>query len=130
MLKNVTTNSNTQPYQSFKAAVRNVGKRQALSGNWINDVIGDFLYNTSVVPEGTLWRQFGMLEVYVPPEEYILALKLLAGRQKDKNDILVLRQRLRIQTRQQAQQLVDHYIPDKQTQQNNNLADTLEDFFP
>jgi hypothetical protein len=71
-----------------------------------------------------------MLEVYVPPGEYILALKLLAGRQKDRDDIDALCQQLRIRTPEQARQLVDRYIPNKQVQQINNLDDTLNFFFP
>lgn len=70
------------------------------------------------------------LEIFLPPEQYILALKLLAGRQKDVRDIQALCQQLKIQTREQAQQLVDQYIPNKQLQQLNKLDETLNDFFP
>ncbi len=72
---------------------------------------------------------YGVLEVYLPPAEFILALKLMAGRQKDRADILALCQRLQIQNRQQAQRLVDLYIPDKQLQQLSDLDDTLDEFF-
>lgn len=71
-----------------------------------------------------------MLEVYIPPGEYILALKLLAGRPKDRDDINALCQQIKIQTREQAQQLVDRYIPNKPVQQINDLDDTLNFFFP
>ncbi len=53
----------------------------------MNDLIGDFLRDTGTVPQGTLWQRYAMLEVYIPPSEYILALKLLAGRPKDRDDI-------------------------------------------
>ncbi len=86
-------------------------------GNWLNDMMGDSLRETGRVPSGTLWRTYGVLEVYLPPAEFILALKLMAGRQKDRADILALCQELRIQEREQAQRLVDLYIPDKQLQQ-------------
>jgi hypothetical protein len=33
-------------------------------------------------------------------------------------------------TREQAQRLVDRYIPNKQVQQLNDLDDTLSDVFP
>ncbi|HVB25833.1 MAG TPA: hypothetical protein VNG51_28100 [Ktedonobacteraceae bacterium] len=90
----------------------------------------DFLRDIGNVPKGTLWRSFGMLEVCLPPNEYILALKLLAGRQKDRDDIYALCQLEKVVTRQQAQLLVDRYIPNKQIQQMNSLDDTLTDFFP
>ena len=33
-------------------------------------------------PEAKLWKRFGPLHVYAPASEYILALKITAGRQK------------------------------------------------
>ncbi len=92
--------------------------------------MGDFLRGTGTAPEGTLWRTYGMLAVYVPPSDYILALKLFAGRPKDREDIASLCQLLQIQTRAQAQQLVDRSIPNKQVQQLNHLEDTLDEWFP
>jgi len=71
-----------------------------------------------------------MLEVYIPPKEYILALKLLASRKKDQKDILALCQQLNVQTREQAQQVVDHYVPDREVQQLSNLKKTLSTLFP
>lgn len=95
----------------------------------MEDVIGDFLRDASIVPEGTLWRTYWPLEVYIPPDDYILALKLLAGRTKDQEDIQALCQQLHIRTRQQAQQIVDRYIPDKQVQQLNELDEQLDALF-
>lgn len=116
--------------QAFRAAVRAVATRQQLPSTWLNDVIGDALRSTTLVPGGTLWRRYGMLEVYIPPDDYILALKLFAGRDKDRDDILALCQRLGITTRQQAQDVVNRYVPDRQLQQLNGVADTLADLFP
>ena len=117
-------------YRTIRTAIKTIAIRHGLKGNWINDIMGDFLYDTKTVPEGTLWRSYGKLEIFLPPKEYILALKLLAGRQKDIEDIQALCDQLQIRTREQAQRLVDLYIPDKQTQQLNELDDTLDDFFP
>ncbi len=129
ILKDVDDPLTSPLYRSFKNAVRVVATHNNIPIIWLNDVIGDFLKDSSAVPEGTLWRQFAILEVYVPASEYILALKLLAGRQKDQNDILVLCQNLQIQTRAQAQHLLDKYIPNKQVQQINNIEVTLDRFF-
>ena len=114
----------------FRTAARAVASRNRIPITWINDVIGDFLRDTSLVPQGTLWRSYAMLSVYIPPKEYILALKLLAGRRKDRNDIQALCQQLSIQSRRDAQQVVDQYIPNKQVQQINNLSRTLDNVFP
>lgn len=78
--KDVDDAPTSQLYQTFKTATRVVARRNRLPFSWINDVIGDFLRDASIVPQGTLWRTYGPLEVYIPPDDYILALKLLAGR--------------------------------------------------
>ncbi|MFL5656789.1 MAG: hypothetical protein ACJ8CB_21740 [Ktedonobacteraceae bacterium] len=130
LLKDIDDTTTSPLYRTFKAAARAVASRNHLPNTWINDLVGDFLRNTGAVPQGTLWRRYAMLEVYIPPSEYILALKLLAGRPKDRDDIYALSQQIKIRTRDQAQQLVDRYIPNKQVQQINDLDDTLNFFFP
>jgi hypothetical protein len=117
-------------YQTFKAAVRAVANRNRLPVAWMNDLLGDFLRDTTRVPRGTLWRTYALLEVYVPEAEYILALKLLAGRPKDRGDIQLLCRQLHVGTRLQAQQIVDRYIPDQHVQQLNHLDMTLSTLFP
>lgn len=96
----------------------------------INDMIAGFLHNVGTVPEGVLWRTYAMLEVYIPPDEYILALKLLANRPKDQEDIQALCQQLHVQTREQAQQIIDHYVPEKEVQQLSGLDKTFRILFP
>jgi len=117
-------------YQTFKAAVRVVASRNQLPVSWMNDLLGDFLRDRTRVPQGTLWRTYTVLKVYVPEAEYILALKLLAGRPKDLGDIQLLCRKLQVGTRIQAQQLVDRYIPDRHVQQLNHLDTTLSTLFP
>ncbi|HVB62091.1 MAG TPA: hypothetical protein VNE61_12920 [Ktedonobacteraceae bacterium] len=129
VLKDIDDSTASQLYQIFRSAVRTIATRNKIPASWLNDVIGDFLRDIGTIPEGTLWRRYAMLEVYLPPSEYILALKLLSGRPKDKDDIYVLCQQEKIQDRQQAQKLVDRYIPDKQVQQMNHLDDILNAFF-
>jgi hypothetical protein len=129
ILKDVDDSATSTLYRTFKSAIRAVANKNRIPDNWMNDLIGDFLRDASVMPVGMVWRRYAMLEVYVPEPEYILALKLLAGRQKDRHDILILRERLQIRTRDQAQGLVDRYIPNKQLQQLYNLDDTLSDVF-
>ena len=61
--------------------------------------------------------------VYTPASEYILALKITAGRQKDLDDCAILLPKTQIRTRQQAQQVLDRYILPS-GQQNN--AESIE----
>ena len=129
LLKDIDDPRTSPQYRVFKAAVSAVANRRQIPNTWMNDLIGDFLRDLGTVPNGILWRTYAVLEVYVPEAEYILALKLLAGRQKDREDIRLLCQQIHIQSRNQAQQLVDRYVP-KKTQQVNELDDTLSDLFP
>lgn len=117
-------------YHTFRVAVRAVTTRNKLNSTWLNDVIGDFLRDASNVPDGDLWHRYGKLEVFLPPKEYILALKLLAGRQKDMGDIKALCQQLQVQAHEQGQRLVDRYIPNKQLQQLSHLDITFNLVFP
>lgn len=128
LLKDIDDPTTSPLYKVFKTAVRAVASRRQIPTTWINDLIGDFLRDLGTAPNGVLWRTYVVLEVYVPEAEYILALKLLAGRQKDIEDIRLLCQQIHIQTRYEAQQLVDRYIP-KKVQQVNDLDDTLSDLF-
>jgi len=129
LLKDVEDSTVSPLYQTFKTAVRAVARKNKLPAIWLNDVIGDFLRDIGNVPEGTLWRRYNTLEIFLPPKDYILALKLLAGRQKDKKDILALCRQLKIQTREQASRLIDQYIPNKQLQQMSDVDDTLNEYF-
>lgn len=116
-------------YLQLNSAVQAIARQHGLKGNWLNDMMGDALRENGPLPPGTLWRTFGVIELYLPPKAYILALKLMAGRTKDAEDIEALSLELQIQTRKQAQQLVDRYMPDKQLQQLSELDRTLHDFF-
>lgn len=130
VLKDIDDPTLSPLYQSFKTAARAVANRNQIPPNWINDIMGDFLRDASKIPSGTLWRTYGRLEVYIPEKEYILALKLLAGRPKDRVDIQLLCQQLHVYTRDQAQVMVDRYVADRQVQQLNNLDRTLSSLFP
>lgn len=82
------------------------------------------------MPEGLLWRVYAPLEVYMPEPEYILALKILAGRPQDMADIQALNQFVGVTSRMEAQAIVDRYIPDRQTQDLNQVQATLDQVYP
>ena len=88
------------------------------------------MYDLVIVPKGNLWRTFGPLHIYAPPREYILALKIFAGRDKDIEDCKILLQQVRIGTRQQAQFLLDRYIlPDARQNNTETIARSLDRLF-
>jgi hypothetical protein len=80
-------------------------------------------------PVFQLWATFKKLQVYLPQLNYILALKLFAGRQKDMDDIQALCQQLGITTRSQAQAILDAYVYPR-WQQEYRVALTVKQLFP
>ncbi len=58
-----------------------------------------------------------------PASEYILALKITAGRQKDLDDCAILLPKTKMRTRKQAQQVLDRYILASWQQKN---AESIE----
>lgn len=100
-----------QGIYALRDAVRAVADRNELEIDWFNYMTHLLMYDQVVVPKGKLWKCFGPLCVYIPSREYILALKIIAGRDKDIEDSKILLQQAKIKTRQQAQKLLDRYIP-------------------
>lgn len=116
-------------YQIALQAVKTIGARNKLREDWLNDGFSHMLRTMGGVPEGTLWRKYGVLEVFLPPAGYILALKLLGYREKDKEDIEALCQVLKIRTRKQAQAVVDQYVPNEAAHDVFGLEQTLDELF-
>jgi hypothetical protein len=89
------------------------------------------MQNDIRIPTGKLWKRYGPLYVYFPPKEYILALKIMAGRSKDLDDCAILLPQTRVKTRLQAQQLIDWYIlPEAQQKHAEQIEDSLNTLFP
>ncbi|HEY4385660.1 MAG TPA: DUF6036 family nucleotidyltransferase, partial [Ktedonobacteraceae bacterium] len=114
-----------QETKVFRTAVHAVAKKFQLKRDWMNDVVAAFIPDLGPV---TLWREYPNLHIYVPSPEYILALKLLAGREKDEDDILTLCETLNISSREDAQALVDRYA-DTSWQNECTLQVTLDALF-
>ncbi|MDQ2716595.1 MAG: hypothetical protein M3Z08_16945, partial [Chloroflexota bacterium] len=54
-----------------------------LNPDWFNYVAQMLMYDEVIIPNGKLWKRFGPLHIHAPTREYILALKIIAGRDKD-----------------------------------------------
>ena len=107
-----------------------VAQANQIDPDWLNYMTHLLLYDLVVIPEGNLWKTYGPLHIYAPPEEYILALKIFAGRDKDIEDCKVLRQQVKIETRQEAQMLLDRYIlPDAQQSNAETIGRSLDLLF-
>jgi hypothetical protein len=99
-----------QVYTPLRESVQIIKQKHDLDADWFNYLAQMLMYDEVIVPDGKLWKRFGPIHVYAPAREYILALKIAAGRKKDLDDCAILLPKTKIRTREQAQQVVDHYI--------------------
>ena len=74
----------------LREGVLAVAEKQRLEPDWFNYMPHLLMYDVVTIPRGTLWKRFGPLHIYVPPKMYILALKILAGREKDIEDTPII----------------------------------------
>ncbi len=107
-----------------------ITRKYALSPGWFNYLTQVIMQDDILIPDGELWKQFGPLHIYVPPKEYILALKITAGRDKDLEDCAILFPQSEISTYEQAQQLLDRYIlPKAQKEHAEQIERSLNKLF-
>src|SRR5579859_1038348 len=99
-----------QAYAPLRESVQVITQKHDLDADWLNYLAQMLMYDEVIVPDGKLWKRFGPLHVYAPAREYILALKIAAGRKKDLDDCAILLPKTKIRTREQAQQVLDQYI--------------------
>lgn len=119
-----------QAYAPLRESVQVIKQRHDLDADWLNYLAQMLMYDEVIVPEGKLWKRFGSLHIYAPDSEYILALKITAGRQKDLDDCAILLSNTKIQTRKQAQQILDRYIlPDGQQKNAESIENALNRLF-
>src|SRR5215469_1563373 len=93
---------------AIRAAVKQVAYREGLPPDWLNDGAKGFLYTT---PPVTLWRSFPGLDVYLPSLDYVLAMKIVAGRPQDIADARALIRHLGIMQAQHVAAILKQYIP-------------------
>jgi hypothetical protein len=124
--------SSANPDKNTKTILKAIGavaKRNSLRRDWFNDaafgIIGEL---QPPAQELTLWKTYGALEISMPPAEFILAVKIFGYRSRDYNDVAALMEKLNIQTKEQAQQIIDRYI-DRKAQEEYRTQVTLDDLF-
>ena len=115
---------------ALRDAVQTIAGRYALPPNWFNYLTQLLIYDKISMPRGNLWRRYGPLHVYAPPKEYMFALKILAGRDKDIADCRILLPQTHIRTRKQAQRVLDRYLlPDAQQDEAATIQSALNVLF-
>jgi hypothetical protein len=117
-------------YTPLRESVQVIKQKHDLDADWFNYLAQMLMYDEVIVPDGKLWKRFGPLHVYAPTREYMLALKITAGRQKDLDDCAILLPNTQIRTREQAQDVVNRYIlPGGQQKNAENIDNALNRLF-
>ena len=97
-----------QEAPAIRTAVEHIAYREGLPLDWLNDGAKGFLYTN---PPVTLWKNFPGLDVYLPSLEYLLAMKIAAGRIRDIADARALVQHLGLTQPQDALDILKQFIP-------------------
>lgn len=120
----------------IRKVIASVGRKHGLKGEdkqFFNDDCAPFLLEMSgnELPEMRLFREYQRIHLYLPNDlSYILACKLMAGRtDRDFGDIAALSKLLAIQTREQAQQVVNRFFASPIDQRVHLLPKTLDLLF-
>jgi hypothetical protein len=115
---------------ALRDGVQSIASKYTLPANWFNYLTQMLIYDKIIMPRGKLWKRYGPLQVYAPPKEYILALKILAGRDQDIVDCRILLPQTHIRTRRQAQRVLDRYVlPDAQRDEAETIEHSLNVLF-
>jgi hypothetical protein len=114
-----------EPVRYIRKAAGRVAERHGLEKDWLNHAVRMFL----VPHERHILYDLSHLKVYVPPPDYLLAMKTLAGRAntEDRNDVEFLIGRLSLQTVEQVLEIVKEYYPRKQVKPETQFL--LEEIF-
>lgn len=95
---------------AIREAVRLVAARNGLPPDWLNDAVKGFF---ATRPETLLWAEYPGLRVNTVTPAYMFAMKALAGRPQDMDDLRTLAGHLRLVTPQDALQVVMEHIPER-----------------
>ena len=75
----IATNS-PATYRAVQQAARLISQEKGLASTWLNDDVTIVVDQIGRPKAPKLWKTLANVSVYVPDLEYVLALKLFAGR--------------------------------------------------
>lgn len=98
------------PAAEIREAVRAVGKRMGVDGDWLNDAAKGFFYTD---PPKIEVFSLPHLRVWAPPAEYMLAMKCVSARfdSMDRRDVEFLIRRLGFTRPREVFAAVEAYCP-------------------
>lgn len=114
-----------EPVGAIRRAAARVAERHELEKGWLNYAVRMFLAQH----EKRILFDLSHLKVYVPPADYLLAMKILSARAEtmDRDDIEVLVDKLDLKNVNEAIDLVKNYYPHKEIKPHARIL--LEEVF-
>ena len=100
-----------EPVRYIRIAARRVAERNGLQVGWLNNAVEIFL----APHEKRVLLDLSNLKIYVPPPDYLLAMKVLSARAEtmDRDDLKVLIGQLRVKSVDEVLEIVKDYYPHK-----------------
>lgn len=100
-----------EPIKFIRRAISKIAERHNLRQDWLNLAVKMFV----VEHEKRIWFDFPHLKVFVPPADYLLAMKILAARAdtEDVSDIEFLLKELNLKELAKILEIVRNYYPHK-----------------
>jgi len=101
-----------EPVRQVRRAARLVAERNGLPIGWLNNAVEIFLARH----ERRILLDLSHLKIYVPPPDYLLAMKVLSARAEtmDQNDLRVLIRKLGLKSSADVFAIVRGYYPRKE----------------
>ncbi len=97
------------PASVMREAIKRVGAAFNLPDDWLNDAVKGFVtaYNRELL------FALSHLDVYVPPPDYLLAMKAMAARvdTSDQSDVRLLIERLELKSPDEVFRIIEDYYP-------------------
>ena len=113
-----------QHSSAIREAAAIIAKREGLSVNWLNDAVKGFFYTQ---PPNKRWAEYPGLRVYIPTLDYLLVMKLVAGRPQDIEDAKALVKKLQISNSKEVFELIVRYT--KQQNVETRVQYIVEELF-
>ncbi|HJT60020.1 MAG TPA: DUF6036 family nucleotidyltransferase [Ktedonobacteraceae bacterium] len=108
--KDIDAYFNPEQANVIRDAARVIAEREGLAEDWINEGVKGFFYKQ---PPTEQWAEYPGLRVYIPSLDYLFAMKVVAGRPQDIEDIKALAHELELSNAQDGLALVKEYIPEQ-----------------
>lgn len=99
-----------EPAQAIRQEAKAVAQEFSLPQDWLNDAVKGFL--SPKIKKKVLW-QWSHLTIWVPPADYLLAMKAISARwdTSDRDDVLFLINQLQLKSSKEVFKIIEDFYP-------------------